>query len=66
MSKGLCQGYKAKKGLVPSPEELTLFHSSIILPLNWELLSRETCAILISAFPVPSTVPGTYKVFNKC
>lgn len=38
-----------------------LFHSRVILPLSWELLTSETHVVLISVPLVPSTAPGTHK-----
>lgn len=54
-----CQGYKVKKDLVLSLEELILFPSRVTLPLDCELLTGKTCVMLIFVSLVPSTVPDT-------
>lgn len=60
MGQGLGQGYRDKKDLVLSLQEFMFFHSRVILPLSWELLTRETHVVLISVPLVPSTAPGTH------
>lgn len=59
MNQALCQGYKNKKDLFFSLEELMFFHSRVIIPLDFELLMGKNS--IINLIPLlPTTGPRTH------
>lgn len=54
MSQGLCQGCENKKDLLLSLEDFMFFHSRVITPFDFELLTGKNSVILNSVSLLPT------------